>query len=237
MFYANSLATNWLTFSFLGIKSQFMDKLRETLSVAVRRLLRPLVRILLRNGIPFGTFSELAKQVYVDVAYDDFAERGRKQTASRVSALTGLTRKEVKRLRELPGEEALAAADQRYNRAIRVISGWTNDETFQDEDGSWFVTGQKIFITSGHAKWHYVIARTEDSTGDADGLKGLSMFLVKAFDVDDDGNIVRTHTSLDNVEDKLGHTASATVSISYDRSPAMLIGERGQGQGQYHNDH
>ncbi|HHO52422.1 MAG TPA: hypothetical protein ENK18_16520 [Deltaproteobacteria bacterium] len=99
-------------------------------------------------------------------------------------------------------------------------------------DGSWTVTGQKIFITSGHGRWHFVIARTEEP-GDADdafaGLAGLSMFLVEAYSVDEDGNKVRTHTTLDGVEEKLGHHGSATVAISFEGAPAQLIGARGEG--------
>ncbi len=102
----------------------------------------------------------------------------------------------------------------------------------QDEDGNWFVTGQKIYITSGHGRWHFVIARTE-SADDPDsptaGLGGLSMFLVETYSVDDDGNPVREHTTLDAVEEKLGHHGSATVAISFERAPAQLIGERGEG--------
>ncbi|MEQ1503861.1 MAG: acyl-CoA dehydrogenase family protein [Myxococcota bacterium] len=96
-----------------------------------------------------------------------------------------------------------------------------------DADGRWTVTGQKIFITSGHGRWHFVIARTEETRGEdaLAGLRGLSMFLVPAFD--DHG--VRTHTSLDAVERKLGHHGSATVAISFDHAPAELIGARGRG--------
>ena len=100
----------------------------------------------------------------------------------------------------------------------------------QDENGNWFITGNKIFITSGHAKWHFVIARTEETKeGDAfAGLKGLSMFLVKAFEDDAAGN--RTHHAwFDKLEDKLGHHGSATVAVRYDRTPAQLIGKRGDG--------
>jgi len=101
----------------------------------------------------------------------------------------------------------------------------------QDEDGNWFITGQKIFITSGHGKYHLVIARTEKNT-DADdpmgGLKGLSMFVVKAFEEDESGAIKR-FVSVDRLEEKLGHHASATATVSFDRSPAELVGERGDG--------
>ncbi|HKK14352.1 MAG TPA: DUF6502 family protein [Gammaproteobacteria bacterium] len=107
---------------------------KQALSSAVLALLRPLVRILLRNGVAYGMFAELAKKAYADVAFEEFAIAGRKQTISRVSVLTGLTRKEAKRLLELDRLDA-QGADERYNRAIRVISGWVNDPGFHDATG------------------------------------------------------------------------------------------------------
>lgn len=101
----------------------------------------------------------------------------------------------------------------------------------QDEDGNWFVSGQKIFITSGHGKYHFVIARTETASDPDDpfaGLGGLSFFLVPAWHEDDDGNRVRTVT-IDRCEEKLGHHASPTVALTFERSPAQLIGKRGEG--------
>jgi Family of unknown function (DUF6502) len=108
--------------------------IQSTLFKAIRRLLTPLVRILLRNGIAFGSFAEVARKVYVDTAFNSLADEGKKATMSRVSAMTGLTRKEVKRLHEMP-ETDVGQIQQRYNRAIRVISGWLNDRNFQDEIG------------------------------------------------------------------------------------------------------
>ena len=101
----------------------------------------------------------------------------------------------------------------------------------QDEHGEWFVSGQKIFITSGHGKWHFVIARTEEPKPGEDsfaGLKGLSMFLVKAYDELPDGTRKRIVT-LERVEEKLGHHGSVTAALSFDRAPAQLIGKRGEG--------
>ena len=101
----------------------------------------------------------------------------------------------------------------------------------QDEHGNWFVTGQKIFITSGHGKWHFVIARTEKATNEDDpmaGLKGLSMFLVPTYE-DLPGGGRRRIVTLERVEEKLGHHASVTAALSFDRAPAQLIGKRGEG--------
>ena len=108
--------------------------MKKVLFAAVIRLLRPLVRILLRNGVPYGSFADLAKRVYVDVATDDFGIAGRKQTDSRVSIITGLSRKEVKRVKGLTYPKDTEAAE-RYNRAARVISAWVRDKQFSDSKG------------------------------------------------------------------------------------------------------
>ncbi len=101
----------------------------------------------------------------------------------------------------------------------------------QDASGNWSITGQKIFITSGHGKYHFVIARTEEAKDPGDpfsGLSGLSMFLVKAYD-DLPGGGRQRHVTLDRLEDKLGHRGSVTAALSFDRAPAELVGKRGEG--------
>lgn len=110
------------------------DRTQDILSASIVRILRPLVRILLRHGIPFGAFADLAKRVYVEVASSDFRIDRRKQTVSRIAVITGLTRKEVRRVAELPAASAREETE-RYNRAARVISGWAGDRRFQDEAG------------------------------------------------------------------------------------------------------
>ena len=103
----------------------------STLAAAVRSVLRPLVRILLRNGVPVWTFMDYAKQIYVDVAAREFAVPGRKPSVSRVSLLTGLTRKEVSRLWD--SEEELDLS--RYQRAAHVVTAWLRERAFQDAQG------------------------------------------------------------------------------------------------------
>jgi len=105
------------------------DELQQTISSAIIRILRPLVRVLLRNGIPYASFAELAKWAYMDVASRDFAIEGRKPSISRVSILTGLSRKEVKRVQGISSLEDRASIE-RYNRAARVISGWLKDPLY-----------------------------------------------------------------------------------------------------------
>lgn len=109
-------------------------QVKNALFSAVIRVIRSLVRIFLRNGLPFGEFAELARWVYVDVAYKEFGIEGRKQTDSRVSIITGLSRKEVRRLRTMVQPTNKMATD-RYNRAARVITGWRRDKMFHDQRG------------------------------------------------------------------------------------------------------
>ena len=99
------------------------------------------------------------------------------------------------------------------------------------DDGIWRVTGEKIYITSGHAKYHFVIARTEEQ-GDANnpfaGLKGLSMFLVPASG-EGPGGTRASGVSVERIEKKLGHNGSATCALRFEEAPAHLIGKRGDG--------
>jgi len=94
----------------------------------------------------------------------------------------------------------------------------------QAPDGTWTVSGQKIFVTSGHGKYHVVIARTE---GPGSGLDGLSLFLVPTYR-EEGGARVRL-ASLDRIEEKLGHHGSVTAAVTFDRTPAHLLGKRGDG--------
>jgi hypothetical protein len=107
---------------------------KQVLIDALTRLLRPLVRITLRQGLSAEAFEEVVRRVYVDVAEKDFALAGKKQTTSRIGVLTGLNRKEVARLKKMP----LANGDEQpssQNRVERVLSAWLSDTVFQDEKG------------------------------------------------------------------------------------------------------
>lgn len=110
------------------------ENLTKAIAAAITNLLRPLVMFLLRNGVPYQTFADIAKRAYVDLATERFDIPGRKQSKSRVAILTGLSRREVLRVKRLPAQDDLEALD-RINRAARVIAGWVRDRRFGDESG------------------------------------------------------------------------------------------------------
>jgi CTP:molybdopterin cytidylyltransferase MocA len=103
--------------------------IRHALSTAVMQLLQPLVRVLLRHGMAYDEFAELARRAYVQVAERDFTLQGRKQTTSRISVITGLNRKEVARLQAInaQGDPAGDELAHTLNRAAKVVVGWMHE--------------------------------------------------------------------------------------------------------------
>ena len=130
----NPLDTLLLMKLWAYIPNMAQPKHLHALSAATLRLLRPLVRILLRNNVSHQTFAELAKLVYVEVANTEFGIAGKKQTTSRIAILTGLTRKDVQRVLAQPPDTE-SVVEEEYHRASRVITGWVRDPDFGDGKG------------------------------------------------------------------------------------------------------
>ena len=109
------------------------QRFKGALLSAFRKLLRPLVRILIRHGVSFPEFADIAKVVYVESALHDFPLDDRKVSGSRIAILTGLTRKDVRRLLEsVRRPTELHASDVIVNmsRSGRVLAGWFQDPDF-----------------------------------------------------------------------------------------------------------
>lgn len=107
---------------------------KTVLGRAVITVLKPLLRVLIKNEITVADFSELVRQAYVDVAYEHFKLPGKKLTYARVAVLTGLSRKEVVRLDKLRSDQGRLTRSS-PNRAQRVVNGWISDQEFMTEEG------------------------------------------------------------------------------------------------------
>lgn len=105
------------------------SELQSTLFTALERILRPMARILINNGVTFKAFSDLARRIFIEVAENDFKVDGKKQTDSRIATITGLSRKEVKKLKA-EDKTNNGESVENYNRAARVVYGWTHDAEF-----------------------------------------------------------------------------------------------------------
>src|ERR1700712_2013315 len=107
--------------------SEPVDTPREgaSLHAPLARLLRPLVRLLVARGITFPALTDLLRELYVNVAEYDFALAGKEQTDSRVSLLTGIHRKEVRRLRGAGAP--VSAVPATLSRTSAIIARWLPD--------------------------------------------------------------------------------------------------------------
>ena len=99
------------------------------------RWLRPVARWLLRSGVTWKEFSELSRRVFVLTAFEEFGIRGRPTNVSRVALLTGLSRRDVRRVESEARAPLSAAAEDALNHASRVLTGWHLDADFLEADG------------------------------------------------------------------------------------------------------
>ena len=113
--------------------------------------------------------------------------------------------------------------------------GLLKTKATEQSDGTFKITGQKIFITSGDHDLteniiHLVIARASDSPP---GTKGISLFLVPKFIVKEDGTIgTRNGISTGSIETKMGIKGSATCVLNFDEALGYMIGPKNKGLSQ-----
>jgi len=110
--------------------------------------------------------------------------------------------------------------------------GLLKTKAVEQSDGSYKVTGQKIFITSGDQDLteniiHLVLARTPDAPS---GTKGISLFLVPKVQVKEDGTLgPRNGVSTNSIESKMGIRGSATCVLNFDDAIGYMIGPKNKG--------
>jgi len=110
--------------------------------------------------------------------------------------------------------------------------GLLKTKAVEQSDGTYKLTGQKIFITSGdHAHTeniiHLVLARTPDAPS---GTKGISLFLVPKIQVKEDGSLgQRNGVSTNSIESKMGIRGSATCVLNFDGAVGHMIGSKNKG--------
>ena len=110
--------------------------------------------------------------------------------------------------------------------------GLLKTKAVEQSDGTFKLSGQKIFITSGDHDLteniiHLVLARTSDAPS---GTKGISLFLVPKIQVKEDGSLgPRNGVSTSSIESKMGIKGSATCALNFDESTGLIIGPKNKG--------
>lgn len=104
------------------------------LNDAFLAILKPLARLFLRCGRGFREFAELSKTAFVVVAADDYGIGGRPTNGSRIAAMTGISRKEISRLRHKVNR-GNAATVERLSPVQEALRTWRSDAEFRDDRG------------------------------------------------------------------------------------------------------
>jgi hypothetical protein len=108
------------------------QSLAQVLLQSAAKILRPLVRLLITHGVTYQMAAELLKRVYVDTAREHFVEKDASDT--RLSLLTGINRKEIRRL--CHNDDAPMRTDGLTSFASAVHTMWSNNPAYLDETGS-----------------------------------------------------------------------------------------------------
>jgi Family of unknown function (DUF6502) len=108
--------------------------LPNALSDALKRILRPLVRVMLARGLQYPAVAEMLKCLFVEIADKEFKLDTKRQTDSRVSLLSGVHRKDVKRLRRgIP--YAGKNTELKISLDAQIIAAWNANPAYVDEEG------------------------------------------------------------------------------------------------------
>ncbi len=110
-----------------------MSQIQQNILKALYLMLKPLARSLLRSGIGFREFSEVAKAAFVYEASVGYGIRGRETNISRVAIMTGLSRREVKKMRGGSPDEIVLSEDV-HSPGASVLACWHTDEKFIDSN-------------------------------------------------------------------------------------------------------
>ena len=159
-----------------------MEDAKTTALKALRLAFRPVARMLLKAGVNWKELVEVCKTTYVEVASDDYGIRGRPTNVSRVAILTGFSRREVRRLRDLLEEEALPEFG-RMNYATRVLTGWFRDAEFRGADGK----PRALKASGSNPSFETLCSRYSGDVPATTMLKELRK--VGAVDEDDEGRL------------------------------------------------
>jgi len=110
------------------------DSIQQKILSALYMVLRQLAKALLNAGIGYREFAEISKTAFVDVATRNYGLRGRPTNISRVAVMTGLTRKEVRRIRDksAAGDETVV---ERHTPMSEILHRWYTDEEYVDNGG------------------------------------------------------------------------------------------------------
>lgn len=200
--------------------SPIQQKILDALLMA----LRPLAKALLRVGIGYKEFSGIAKAAFVHVAAEDYGFRGRETNSSRIAVMTGITRKEVKKIRE-SRPEILSEKFVRESPASVILDKWHSDPDYMDSDGEAKVLDYDV----GPYSFCDLVS---SYAGDVPpGAMRTELKRIGAIEILNQGKIkaIKSYFIPDGVDDRLiiglqDNIASVANTVAYNCDPSRVVG-------------
>lgn len=129
----------YLKFSYPGRHSAMINTpgspdTQDHLSIAIFRILKSVAKFALQYGMSAGATGEILRRAFIEAAEEVLKENNAKVTTVRVCAMTGLYRKEVRRIEALPPLES-TPTNSRYSKTARVVAAWRSDPDFLTKTG------------------------------------------------------------------------------------------------------
>jgi hypothetical protein len=112
------------------------ENIKQLILSAAKTMIRPVVRVLIHNGVTYNEFCKLAKIQFVEVCSNDFGLQGRPTNMSRIATMTGIDRKEVKRVKDaLEKIDPVVETQHAQDRLTRILSAWYQDQRYLSDTG------------------------------------------------------------------------------------------------------
>jgi Family of unknown function (DUF6502) len=207
--------------------------LQNALLSALEAILTPTVKLLLQSGISYSVFASVAKSVFVQVATDDHKRRGRLPNFSEVSAMTGISRREVSKIRK-PKEQERWTPSMETSPVNTILHEWHFDPDFSDGAGNAHaipLEGEKSFsaLVSRHVRdippgaMRATLQKAGLITQDDDGQLVVSQpfFYSRRFDED---FIRGLAFSMSNLGSTLAHNASVHQRLDLSNEDKRRLG-------------
>lgn len=195
---------------------------------AFRQMLYPLVKLALTKGVTYPQIQELLKSVFVEVGEKEFRLPNKEQTDSRISLLSGLHRKDVKRLRIQPATEE-SVTSRSIPLGAQVISRWSGDPDYVDAEGMPRPIPRQS-STPGEASFEHLVASIST---DIRSRALLDEWLQQGIVTRSDGDLISLNLEAfvpqAGIEEKLfyfgknlhDHAAAATHNICGEGAPLL----------------
>lgn len=196
-------------------RSPTSKRLADLVLVGCESFLRPIASFCLRAGVGYKEFAEVTKRAFVAVAGEEYGIRGRPTNTSRVAVLTGLTRKEVSRIR-LNLESTALKFDLLRSPVNRVMENWHSDPAFHNSQGPLWLPYEgdspnflELVRRYGGDIPPKALLKELERGGAIESRDGLIRPVVRFFEPNtmDDEFVTSTFFSLTNLANTLRHNA------------------------------